>query len=59
MSEAKKECGTFNSDRTISGYIRWSCTCGRAVIRQPYMTDSVWGTTIVEFRNRHKARIGK
>ncbi len=42
-------------DQTSSGYQRGSCECGRAVVRQPYMTPYQWASAMLEFRSSHKS----
>ena len=42
-------------DLASSGYKRGSCCCGRAVVRQPYMTDYQWAAGLVAFRVSHKS----
>ncbi len=41
-------------DHTSSGYKRGSCVCGRAVVKQPYMTPYQWAAALMGFRSTHK-----
>lgn len=40
-------------DQTSSGHKRWSCCCGRAAIRQPYMSNYQWADALLAFINKH------
>jgi hypothetical protein len=41
------------SDPTYSGRPRWSCDCGAALVRQPYMTETDWAGATTAFFSQH------
>ena len=47
-------CGDFAFDYTSSGHQRVTCKCGKATVRQPYMTDTDWWQTRREFGMNHR-----
>jgi len=48
------EHGDFTFDYTSSGHQRVTCKCGKAIVRQPYMTDGDWCQTLHEFEVNHR-----
>ncbi len=46
------QCGRFALDNA-TGKDRLSCACGRAVVRQPWMSKETWETAQVLFRIEH------
>ncbi len=43
----------FVKDFTGSGQDRVSCTCGSAVVKQPYMDWTDWSVAKLQFKNKH------
>lgn len=46
-------CGKAIEDQTSSGLQRLSCSCGRAVVKQPYMSMAEWAWAQEEFKIAH------
>lgn len=37
------------TDTTATGHARLNCSCGKSVVRQPWMTDGVWRSRVRMF----------
>jgi hypothetical protein len=53
-STGSANCGTFETDHP-RGYKRVSCSCGRAVVKQPWMNELNWMLAVQDFTIQHAA----
>jgi hypothetical protein len=40
-------------DQTSSGHERYTCVCGKSLVRQPYMQGLMWISKWTRFVNQH------